>query len=210
MPHSTHLSSDPEVYAGHGFPKRPDTIQASSQQAPYPSSKAAMLLTTCVGRIFLPLESKQPSPWRFNQFPIPQARENQTNKSPQLAFAAAIVAASLQLFALPGLAIEHQRNLTQEGGSNNAEIVYVQDNVRDFFAELQTELKKANHLQLLGIVLSVANLCVVLMGIPSIKNKLSEVKKENDEINKELKEMEEDRKQMTKKLLEIVEILNRS
>ena len=44
MSHSTHLPSDPEVYAGHGFPKKPDTIQASPQQAPQNTSKNCCFL----------------------------------------------------------------------------------------------------------------------------------------------------------------------
>lgn len=61
MSHSTHLPSDPEVYAGHGFPKKPDTIQASPQQAPQNTSK---------NRCFLVREDFMGKSIRFFEVPL--------------------------------------------------------------------------------------------------------------------------------------------
>ena len=128
-----------------------------------------------------------------------------TNKSPQLVFAAAIVAASLQLFALPGLAIEHQQNPAQRGSSSNTKVIYAQDNLLGLRGD--NKANKLKYLELLGIISSFIGVIISLLNlylkeIPKIKTEL--VQAENDR-----RQMEEDRKEMTEKLLEIVNILNR-
>ena len=128
-----------------------------------------------------------------------------TNKSPQLVFAAAIVAASLQLFTLPGLAIKSQQNPTQLESSSNTEIIYAQNNLRSLSED--NKANELNKLELLAAILSVIGIVISLLNlylkeIPKIKTELAQAEKDR-------KQMEEDRKQMTEKLLEIVNILNR-
>lgn len=165
MAHSTQLSFQPEMYSGQDFPRKADTtnqIQSSASAG-----------------------SKQLSKWSS---PSLRTSGNQTNKSPKLAFAAAIVAASLQFFALPGLTAEHQENLTQQGSANNTGTVYNQDNLN----ELLWEMRKSNEwrkpevigvgLTLFGIILSIWQLKLILVGIPKLEEELMEVTKENKRI----------------------------
>lgn len=136
-----------------------------------------------------------------------RARANQTNRSPQLAFAAAIVAASLQFFTLPGLAIESQQNPTQLGNSSNTEIIYAQNNLLEPSQETLRRDKLGIMLGIIGIILSLLGVIISVLNlylkeIPKIKTELVQAEKDR-------KKMEEDRKIMTEKLLEIVNILNK-
>ena len=110
-----------------------------------------------------------------------------TNKSSQLVFAAAIVAASLQLFTLPGLTIESQQNLAQRGGSNSAEIMCEQDLLCGLVQEAQKANKSKNQIliiELLGAASSFAG----AIGILTIACKIKELEKDLASVSKKFQE----------------------
>ena len=138
-----------------------------------------------------------------------RARANQTNRSPQLAFAAAIVAASLQLFTLPSLAVEHQQNLTQPGDSSNITNIINQQN--NLLKDLLQEVQQINELNISNIKLwdaissfiSALGVLAMSFQIYQLNNKLQELAKSNDEtkstLGKSLMELGEVGKALTKK-----------
>lgn len=109
---------------------------------------------------------------------------NQTSKSPKLAFAAAIIAASLQFFALPGLTTEHQQNLTQQGSTSNLEIVRELDPLCN---DLTQELQKLNEskmwiIDLIGAASAFAAAVGVLCinsDVKNLRNKVNTILVEN-------------------------------
>ena len=213
MPHSTHFSSHPEMFQAAASQRNLHTIQASPQQSLPLQQKQQCLSKPNVGQIFLlkgsnslphGASTNSLNPARIQPYPSGLEKIKRTSLH-NLTFAAAIVAASLQLFTLPGLDVESQQNPTQLGSSSNAEIIYAQNNLRSL-----SEDKKANELntlELLGAILSFIAIVISLLNlylkeIPKIKTELVQAEKDR-------KQMEEDRKEMTEKLLEIVNILNR-
>ena len=106
-----------------------------------------------------------------------------TNKSPQLVFAAAIVAASLQLFTLPGLTIESQQNSSQLGRADDVEIMYAQSNLNDF--SWKTSIK--SFLSIISVILSVINLYLILA-------KTNKLEKKHEELGTKIKQGLEDLK----------------
>ena len=208
MPLSTHLSSDPEMFQAMASQRNltPSKPVHSSKQ------KQQRLSKPNPGQIFPSLgrngTAHGASTNSLNPSSDPglslRARANQTNRSPQLAFAAAVIAASLQLFTLPGLAVEHQQNLTQPGGSSNTTNIISQQN--DLLESLLQEVQKINKSSIWDAISSfISALGVLAMSfqIYQLNNKLQELAKSNDEtkstLGKSLMELGEVGKALTKK-----------
>lgn len=123
-----------------------------------------------------------------------RARANQTNRSPQLAFAAAVIAASLQLFTLPGLASEHQQNFTQPV-QINANIIEEQNKRLD---GLLKEVQKINEpedktliivIEGLGALLSLISAIGVILISIQIDKLRSDLRSESKTLNNRLEEV---------------------
>ena len=176
MAHSTQLSFQPEMYSGQDFPRKADTtnqIQSSASAG-----------------------SKQLSKWSS---PSLRTSGNQTNKSPKLAFAAAIIAASLQFFALPGFAVESEQNLTQRNELSNADVERIVDELH-----ILSEIKDAKNeyesisstrftitiVEIIGLFVSIGlgvwQLCLLLLSMPNIKKSLEKAENEKEKMSDSL------------------------
>lgn len=132
------------------------------------------------------LPKADPFPWRRSS----RAKANQTNRSPQLAFAAAIVAASLQLFTLPGLAIERQQNLTQPV-QINANIIEEQNKRLD---GLLKEVQKINESEDKTLIIAIEGLGAFLslisaIGVILISISIDKLRSESKTLNNRLEEI---------------------
>ena len=210
MPLSSHLSSDPEMFQAMASQRNltPSKPVHSSKQ------KQQRLSKPNPGQIFPSLGRSSTahgaSTNSLNPSSDPglslRARANQTNRSPQLAFAAAIVAASLQFFTLPSLAVEHQQNLTQPGGSSNTTNIISQQN--DLLESLLQEVRKINESNIklwdaISSFIGAFGVLVMSFQIYQLNNQLQELAKNNDEtkstLGKSLMELGEVGKALTKK-----------
>lgn len=179
MSHPTHSSSRPEQISSFFREQQPSAHGASTNSL-NPSSDPVLSL---------------------------RAKANQTSRSPQLAFAAAIVAASLQLFTLPGLTIESQQNPTQLENSSNTEIMYAQSNPSTLNSgntnDLDQFIKYANFL------IGLFSLCLIFKEVLGLKNKIDVIQQENNGLNGKLIEAEDQREKANQKIVEIANILSK-
>ena len=141
-------------------------------------------------------------PWRRS----PRAKVNytNTNKSPQLVFAAATIAASLQLFALPGFTIESQENSSQRGRADNVEIMYAQSNLNNSSQVTNNsdicDPWKCKYLEIISLILSIISLG--LSGVSLCR--VIKVNRELEEGNKNLEKKVELGKEAMGKINEIL------
>ena len=221
MPLSTHLSSDPEMFQATASPRNltPSKPVHSSKQ------KQQRLSKPNPGQIFPSLGRSSTahgaSTNSLNPSSDPvlslRARANQTNRSPQLAFAAAVVAASLQLFTLPGLTSEHQQNSTQPGSSSNTNIMEEQNKRLDGLLE---EVQKVNEvvqkinksedkiliIEGLGTFLSLVSTIGVILITIRIDNLQSESKTLNNRLEEVAKSHHETKSIVGKSLMELGDV----
>ena len=212
MPLSTHLSSDPEMFQATASqrnltPSKP--VHSSKQKQQRLSKPNPGQISPSLGRNSTAHGASTNS---LNPGSEPglslRARANQTNRSPQLAFAAAVIAASLQLFTLPGLAIESQQNPTQLGNSSNTEIMYTQNNLPNSYSgDAKTNLN--NIYKIVSLSIGLLSLYLILKEVPGLKKKIDIIQGENNNLNNKLIEAEDQRKEVTQKVIEIANILSK-
>ena len=198
MPHLTHFSSHPEMFQTTAFHIRNLTSSKPVRNwIPARPTKAAMPLKAHIGQIIPSFGEQQPSAWRCTNSLNPsldpvlslRARANQTNKSPKLAFAAAIIAASLQFFTLPGLTAEHQENLTQQGSVSNLEIVRELDSLCN---DLTQEVKKLNESEMWVNIIAIIGAVSSLIGMINIviaSNQINKLDKAVAEVARDKKDL---------------------
>ena len=211
MPLSTHLSSDPEMFQATASQRNltPSKPVHSSKQ------KQQRLSKPNPGQIFPSLGRNSTAHGASTNSLNPgsdpglslRARANQTNRSPQLAFAAAIVAASLQFFTLPGLAIESQQNPTQLGNSSNTEIMYAQSNPSTLNSGNTNDLDQ--FIKYADFLIGLFSLYLIFKEVSGLKKKIGIIQGENNNLNNKLIEAEDQRKEVTQKVIEIANILSK-
>ncbi len=144
------------------------------------TSQKASVCQKAGGNLPQLLPKVAPFSWRHS----PRAKVNytNTNKSPQLVFAAATIAGSLQLFALPGLTIESQKNSSQRGRADNVEIMYAQNNLNNSSQVTKNpdvcDSLECKYLEIFSLILSIISLCLSGINLCLINKVIKKLEKE--------------------------------
>ena len=207
MPLSSHLSSDPEMFQATASQRNltPSKPVHSSKQ------KQQRLSKPNPGQIFPSLgrngTAHGASTNSLNPGSDPvlslRAKANQTNRSPQLAFAAAIVAASLQFFTLPGLTIESQQNPTQPGSSSNTNIIEEQNKHLNGLLE---EIQKINNWNLALLIIEGLGVLLSFFILIQLRNIRSESERLDNRLEEVAKSDHETKSTLGKSLMELGDV----
>ena len=156
------------------------------------------------------LPKAAPFPWRRS--PRAKVNHTNTNKSPQLVFAAATIAASLQLFALPGLTIESQENSSQRGRADNVEIMYAQSNLNNSSWMTNNsdicDSWECKYLEIISLILSAMSLGlsgINLYLICTVNKKLEKEKENLEKVIEDLGKEVERRKEVIREIKKLLD-----
>lgn len=207
MPLSSHLSSDPEMFQATASQRNltPSKPVHSSKQ------KQQRLSKPNPGQIFPSLGRSSTAHGASTNSLNPgsdpvlslRAKANQTNRSPQLAFAAAIVAASLQFFTLPGLTIESQQNPTQPGSSSNTNIIEEQNKHLNGLLE---EIQKINNWNLALLIIEGLGVLLSFFILIQLRNIRSESERLDNRLEEVAKSDHETKSTLGKSLMELGDV----